>query len=85
MKSGGDGELQRAAVAAESGGGREESEMDGGALVVTVLGAVLDREVHVHVHAAATWTSWVLIVRQLRSTTGSKLIAIANNLLQERN
>jgi hypothetical protein len=46
--------------------------MDGGALVVTVLIAVLDREMHVHVHAATTWTSWVLIVvilRQLHSTT----------------
>ena len=30
--------------------------MDGGALVVTVLIAVLDREMHVHVHAATTWT-----------------------------
>jgi hypothetical protein len=54
--------------------------MDGGALVVTVLTAVLDREVHVHVHAATTWTSWVLIVvilRQLHSTTES--IAITTN------
>ena len=34
--------------------------MDGGALVVTVLIAVLDRDMHVHVHAATTWTSWVL-------------------------
>ncbi len=42
-------------VAAESGVGGEdpgESEMDGGALVVTVLATVLDREVYVHVHAA---------------------------------
>ena len=55
--------------------------MDGGALVVTVLIAVLIREVHVHVHAATTWTSWVLIVvvilRQLHSTTES--IAITTN------
>ena len=54
--------------------------MDGGALVVTVLIAVLDREVHVHVHAATTWTSWVLIIvilRQLHSTTES--IAITTN------
>ena len=36
-----------------------ESERDGGALVVTVQAAVLDREVHVPVHAAARWTSQV--------------------------
>jgi hypothetical protein len=41
-------------VAAESGGGGRESEMDGGALVVTVLAAVLDREVHVHVIVMCT-------------------------------
>ncbi len=59
LKSGGDGELQRAAVAAESGygGGDSESERDGRALLVTVQAAVQDREVHVQVHAAATWTS----------------------------
>ncbi len=42
-------------MAKESGGGGGdpgESEMDGGALVVTVLAVVLDREVYVHVHAA---------------------------------
>ncbi len=72
-------------MAAESGGGGGESDMDGGALVVTVLAVVLDREVHVHVHAAVTWTSWVLIVRLLHSTTGSKLIVITNNTLQKRN
>jgi len=47
----GDGELQRAEAAESGGGGGDprESEMDGGALVdsrlVTVLAAVLDREV----------------------------------------
>ena len=59
--------------------------MDGGALVVTVLIAVLDREVHVHVHAATTWTSWVLIIvilRQLHSTTES--IAITTNTHSEK-
>jgi hypothetical protein len=39
-----------------------ESERDGGALVVTVQAAVLDREVHVPVHAAARWTSQVSIM-----------------------
>ena len=47
----GDGELQRAEAAESGGGGGDpgESEMNGGALVVsrlvTVLAAVLDREV----------------------------------------
>ena len=48
MKSCGDGELQRVAVAAKSGGSGGESERDGGAFnisVVTVLAAVLDRDV----------------------------------------
>ncbi len=52
LKSGGDGELQRAAVAADSGGAGGESESGGGALVETVQAAVLDREVHVPVHAS---------------------------------
>ncbi len=50
MKNGGDRELQRPAVAAKSGGGGEESERDIGAFnhsatLVTVLAAVLDRDV----------------------------------------
>ncbi len=50
MKSGGDGELQRAVVAAKSGGGGGESERDGGAFnhsatLFTVLAAVRDRDV----------------------------------------
>ena len=52
MKNGGDGELQRAAVAlaAKSGGGGGESERDRGAFnhsatLVTVLAAVRNRDV----------------------------------------
>ena len=50
LKNDGDGELQRAAVAAKSGGGGEESERDGGAFnhsatLVTVLAVVQDRDV----------------------------------------
>ncbi len=51
LKSGSDGELQRAAVAATSGCGGGESERDGGAFnhsvtLVTMLAAVWDRNVH---------------------------------------
>jgi hypothetical protein len=50
LKSGGDGELQRAVVAAKSGGGGGESERDRGAFnhsatLVTVLAAVRNRDV----------------------------------------
>ena len=54
-----------------------ESERDGGALVVTVQAAVLDREVHVPVHAAARWTSQVSIMTGRRLHHDSKYLLLS--------